>query len=289
MNKLVITLAFIGLSHVAMSGEKNTLEKAKEVAQQMKIDADMEYLSGVTRRNELRQWADAKAAVKRLQKRYDLLKEIQSNAQAHYDHFRLRYGWCWWNPGCVEAKRAAKHWRGLMNRTYLNIEDAKAWATPNGITMQDELVRAKKHLASLKEEEYQAQLVKWIVDRSFDIYTYKLLAALTFNSAGKDIVKAKAAVTIASNRVAAMSDEVLQRARQAKYDKADDYLRRQRVIHEAEQAEQARKQAVIDQKKAVIAKEQARRQALTDKEDKFLYLMMELLYGDDLWKILLHI
>jgi hypothetical protein len=26
----------------------------------------------------------------------------------------------------------------------------------------------------------------------------------------------------------------------------------------------------------------ARRQALTDKEDKFLYLMMELLYGDDL-------
>jgi hypothetical protein len=110
-----------------------------------------------------------------------------------------------------------------MNRTYLNIEDAKAWATPNGITMQDELVRAKKHLASLKEEEYQAQLVKWIVDRSFDIYTYKLLAALTFNSAGKDIVKAKAAVTIASNRVAAMSDEVLQRARQAKYDKADDY------------------------------------------------------------------
>jgi hypothetical protein len=70
---------------------------------------------------------------------------------------------------------------------------------------------------------------------------------------------------------------------------ADDYLRRQRVIHEAEQAEQARKQAVIDQKKAVIAKEQARRQALTDKEDKFLYLMMELLYGDDLWKILLHI
>jgi hypothetical protein len=68
---------------------------------------------------------------------------------------------------------------------------------------------------SLKEEEYQAQLVKWIVDRSFDIYTYKLLAALTFNSAGKDIVKAKAAVTIASNRVAAMSDEVLQRARQA--------------------------------------------------------------------------
>ena len=75
-----------------------------------------------------------------------------------------------------------------------------------------------------------------------------------------------------------MSDEVLQKTRQAKYNKADLYLRQQRVIHDAEQAEQAE-----------IAKEQARRQALTDKEDKFLYLMMELLYGDDLWKILWHI
>jgi len=173
-----------------------------------------------------------------------------------------------------------------MNRTYLNIEDAKAWATPNGITMQDELVRAKKHLASLKEEEYQAQLVKWIVDRSFDIYTYKLLAALTLNLAKDDVVKAKAAVTRATRRIAAaVSDEVLQKTRQAKYDKADLYLRQQRVIHEAEQAEQAR----IAKEQARIAKEQARRQALTDKEDKFFYLMIELLYGDDLWKILWHI
>jgi len=279
----------MALSQMATGGEKNTLEKAQEVAQRMRDAADKEYANGVARRTEPRQWADAKSAVKRVQKRYDLLEEIQSNAQAHYDHFRLRYGWCWWNPGCVEAKRAAKHWRGLMNRTYLNIEDAKAWATPNGITMQDELVRAKKHLASLKEEEYQAQLVKWIVDRSFDTETYKLLAALTFNSAGKDIVKAKAPVTRASNRVAAVSDKVLQKIKQAKYKKADLYLRQQRVIHEAEQAEIARKQAEIAKEQDKIAKEQARKQAITDKEDKFLYLMMELLYGDDLWKILMHI
>jgi hypothetical protein len=31
--------------------------------------------------------------------------------------------------------------------------------------MADELARAKEHLALTKEEEYQAQLVKWIVDR----------------------------------------------------------------------------------------------------------------------------
>lgn len=278
MDKLIIAIAIMVLSQATLGEERNTLEKAQEVAQQMKTDADKEYAKGVARRNELRQWADAKAAVKRVQARYDLLKEIQSNAQSHYDHFARWYGWCWWNNGCVEAKRAAKHWRGLMNRTYLNIEVAKAWATPNGISMQDELVRAKKHLVWIKEEEYQAQLVKWIVDSSFDIDTYKLLAALTFNLAGEDIVKAKAAVTRASNRVATMSDEVLQKTRQAKYNKADLYLRQQRVIHDAEQAEQAE-----------IAKEQARRQALTDKEDKFLYLMMELLYGDDLWKILWHI
>jgi hypothetical protein len=272
-----------------MSGEKNTLEKAQEVAQQMKTDADREYSNGVTRRNELRQWADAKAAVKRVQTRYDLLKLIQSNAQSNYDHYVRWYGWCWWRNSCIEDRRAAKHWRGLMNSAYPNIAVAKARATPNGISMIDELDMAKQHLKWINDEEWRAQLVKWIVDSSFEEDVYKQLAALTFNSAGEDIVKAKAAVTRASNRVAAVSDEVLQKTRQAKYNKADLYLRQQRVIHDAEQAVIAEKQAVIAEKQAEIAKEQARRQALTDREDQFLYLMMELLYGDDLWNMLWHI
>jgi hypothetical protein len=36
MNKLIITLAMMALSQVAMGEEKNTLEKAQEVAQRMR-------------------------------------------------------------------------------------------------------------------------------------------------------------------------------------------------------------------------------------------------------------
>jgi hypothetical protein len=46
MNKLIITLAMMALSQVAMGEEKNTLEKAQEVAQRMRDAADREYSEG---------------------------------------------------------------------------------------------------------------------------------------------------------------------------------------------------------------------------------------------------
>jgi type II secretory pathway pseudopilin PulG len=290
MNKLIMTIAIVVLPQLAIGKEKNTLERAQEVAQRMRDAADREYAKGVARRTGRRQWPDAAAALKRVKAKHELIGQIHGNAKAHYDHFRLRYGWCWWNPGCVAAKRAAKHWGGLLDGINPNMELSKSAIKPNGVPMADELARAKEHLALTKEEEYQAQLVKWIVDSSFDIDVYKRLAALTFRSARWDVANAKAAVSRASKRVAAaVPDEVLQKTRQAKYDKADLYLRQQRVIHEAEQARIAKEQARMAKEQARMAKEQARRQALTDKEDKFFYLMIELLYGDDLWKILWHI
>jgi hypothetical protein len=59
MNKLIITIALMALSQMAIGGEKNTLEKAQEVAERMRDDADKEYSKGVSKRNELHQWADA--------------------------------------------------------------------------------------------------------------------------------------------------------------------------------------------------------------------------------------
>jgi hypothetical protein len=65
MNKLIITLAVMALSQGAMSEEKNTLEKAQEVSQRMRAEADREYAKGVAKRSELHQWSDAADAVKR--------------------------------------------------------------------------------------------------------------------------------------------------------------------------------------------------------------------------------
>jgi len=262
MNKLIMVITIAVLSQAAMGNDGDnpsssvlvrawqtkieadnayangaTLKNAEAVTERTKSEADRVYRKGVARRNELHQWSDAIAAFNSVKARYDLLKLIQGNAQSNYDHYVRWYGWCWWQNACVEDKKAAKHWRGLMNRTHLNIEVAKAWATPNGISMQDELVRAKKHLAWIKEEEYQAQLVKWIVDSSFDEDAYKQLAALTINSARGDIVKAKAAVTRASNRVAPVSYDVLHGERKAKYKAANAYFNEQKNFYYSEQYE----------------------------------------------------
>jgi len=214
-----------------------TLKNAEAVTERTKSEADRVYRGGVSEYNARRQWADAASAVRRVQDRYDLLKEIHGNAQSHYDHFRYRYGWCWWDTGCVASKKAAKHWRGLRDRTYLNIKVSKSYITPNGVPMADELVRAKKHLAWIKEEQYQAQLVKWIVDSSFKIDVYKRLAALTFNSATEDIAKAKASVKRASNRVAPLKYDVLHGARKAKYKAANAYFKEQENRYYSEQYE----------------------------------------------------
>jgi type II secretory pathway pseudopilin PulG len=56
MNKIIITLAFMALSQMAMSEDKNTLEKAQEVVQQVRDAADAEYAEGVAKRNERHQW-----------------------------------------------------------------------------------------------------------------------------------------------------------------------------------------------------------------------------------------
>jgi hypothetical protein len=103
--------------------------------------------------------------------------------------------------------------------------------------MQWQLARAKEHLALTKEEEYQAQLVKWIVDRSFDIDTYKLLAALTLRSAGWDVANAKAAVSRASKRVAPLKYDVLHSARKSKYKAANTYFNEQMNRYYSEQYE----------------------------------------------------
>ena len=288
MNKLIITIALIWLSQMAMGGEKNRLEKAQEVAQQMRADANKEYAKGLAKRRELRQWSDAAEAVKRIQARYDQHEGIRHKAQVAYDRFKSAYGWCWGVGACHDHERAAGHWQTLRDRTEPYVAIAESHIKTSGTTIDTEVARTTRHLEWAKREKANADHMKLTVRDDYERSEYDDEANHTVNTANAEVIWAEKSVKTARKAINALLDGA-DKVRQAKYDKADDYLRRQRVIHEAEQAEQARKQAVIDQKKAVIAKEQARRQALTDKEDKFLYLMMELLYGDDLWKILLHI
>ena len=55
MNKLIIiTIAIMALSQASMGEEESALEKANEVAQQMRDAADREYAKVVAKRNELR-------------------------------------------------------------------------------------------------------------------------------------------------------------------------------------------------------------------------------------------
>jgi hypothetical protein len=68
--------------------------------------------------------------------------------------------------------------------------------------------------------------------------------------------------------VNAVSNTALEEVRQLKYKQADTYVRQQRVIHEAEQAEIERERAIREAE-----------QAITDKENAFLQLMKDLLYG----------
>ena len=59
MKKLIITIALMALSQAVMGEEKNTLEKAQEVAQRMRDAADSEYAEGLAKRNELQYWEDS--------------------------------------------------------------------------------------------------------------------------------------------------------------------------------------------------------------------------------------
>jgi hypothetical protein len=96
------------------------------------------------------------------------------------------------------------------------------------------------------KSHHWALIIKEFVDRSFTVDGYKLLAALTVNSASEDILKAESAVKRASNRVAAVSDEALQRTKQAKYKAADDYFNEQKAIDAAQKAIDDAEQAAID-------------------------------------------
>jgi len=289
MNKLIITIALMALSQAAMSEEKNTLERAQEVVQQMRDAADKEYAKGVSERNELHQWPDAAAAVKRIQVRYNLLKKIQANGQSNYDYYVRHIGWCWWYRPCEEDHMIANYWKVLRDNSYRHLTVAETWIKPKGVTMLDELTRAKYHLKLVKEEKEWALLYKGLVDRSFSDHGYKPWAALTVNTVNADIVKAESAVTRADNRVDAVSDKSLDKIRQSKYEQADTYLRRQRSIYKAEQdaiawGKEKEKERELEREKAAREAEKAAReaeQAIVDRENEFLQSMMNMLYGTE--------
>lgn len=243
MYKLIVAVVIMALSQTAMGANESTLAKAIEVAQQMKADADEAYVKGVAKRTELRQWPEAAIAIKRIQTRYDLLNGIYLEAQASYDY----YGRCWTIGLCFEHQMAALYWKGLRDTTHLGIGIAQAWLKPNGTTMTAELSRAERHLEWAKKEEARALVISGFVKGAFNIDEYKQLADRTVNTASADVLKAEPVVEEARSRIKAVSDEVLEEVRQAKYKEANDYLNAQKAICDAEQAaiDKARAEQVI--------------------------------------------
>jgi len=267
MNKLIITIALIWLSQMAMGGEKNRLEKAQEVAQQMRADANKEYAKGLAKRRELRQWSDAAEAVKRIQARYDQHEGIRHKAQVAYDRFKSAYGWCWGVGACHDHERAAGHWQTLRDRTEPYVAIAESHIKTSGTTIDTEVARTTRHLEWAKREKANADHMKLTVRDDYERSEYDDEANHTVNTANAEVIWAEKSVKTARKAINALLDGA-DKVRQAKYDKADDYLRRQRVIHEAEQAEIERDRAIREAE-----------QAITDKENAFLQLMKDLLYG----------
>ena len=275
MNKLIIiiTIALMALSQATFGGEKNALEMAQEVAQQMKTEADKEYAKGVAKRNELHQWPDAADAVKRIQARYDMLELMRHNAQVAYDY----YNWhIWCGDTCMDHKRAARHWQGFRDRTQPYIAIAKSHIKTSGTTIGTEVARAKKHLEWAKMEKRWADSMDYIVNNQYRTGEYIDEALITVRAANAEVAWADKSVMNALDVAYRVSDEVLREARRIKYYEADTYLRRQRAVHEAEQAAIEREiELKLEREKAIREAEQA----ITDKENAFLQLMKDLLYG----------
>jgi len=258
----------MALSQVAMGEEKNTLEKAQEVAQRMRDAADREYSEGVAKRNELRQWSNATAAVNRIQARYDHHEAIRVKARYGYSRYKHAYGACWWVGVCLDHESASELWATMRNTVGLDIAPAKARIKPSGTTMGTELARTKKHLEWAKREKQRALTTQATVKNTFNTTRYNPVAYRTVNTANAEITWAEKSVKRAIKVVNAVSNTALEEVRQLKYKQADTYVRQQRVIHEAEQAEIERERAIREAE-----------QAITDKENAFLQLMKDLLYG----------
>jgi len=263
----------MALSQATFGGEKNALEMAQEVAQQMKTEADKEYAKGVAKRNELHQWPDAADAVKRIQARYDMLELMRHNAQVAYDY----YNWhIWCGDTCMDHKRAARHWQGFRDRTQPYIAIAKSHIKTSGTTIGTEVARAKKHLEWAKMEKRWADSMDYIVNNQYRTGEYIDEALITVRAANAEVAWADKSVMNALDVAYRVSDEVLREARRIKYYEADTYLRRQRAVHEAEQAAIEREiELKLEREKAIREAEQA----ITDKENAFLQLMKDLLYG----------
>jgi hypothetical protein len=265
MNKLIITIAMVALSQVAMGKEKNTLEKAQEVAQQMRDAADTEYAKGVAKRAELRQWSDAAEAVNRIRARYNQHEGIRHKAQVEYDRFKSAYAWCWGVGACLDHKRAARHWQGFRDRTEPYVAIAESHIKTSGTTIDTEVDRTTRHLEWAKMEKRWADSMERIVREEYRTGNYIDEAVRTVNTANAEVIWAEESVRTARKAINSLLDGALDKVRQAKYDKADDYLRQQRVIHEAEQAEIERAASEAEQ-------------AITDKENGFLQVIKLLLY-----------
>ena len=265
MNKLIITIALMALPQMAIGGEKNTLEKAQEVAQRMRDAADAGYSKGVSKRNELHQWADAAEAVKRIQARYDQHEGIRHKAQVAYDDYTWPYA-CR-NDYCRDQGRAARHWQGFRDRTEPYVAVAESHIKTSGTTMGTELARAKLHLEWAKMEKRWADSMEHIVKTQYKTTEYVDEAELTVSTANKEVRWAEKSVKRVTKIVNAVSDKALDKVRQAKYDEADAYVREQRSIYEAAIAE---RQAEI-----------AERQAEIERENEFVQLLMRLLYGTE--------
>jgi hypothetical protein len=182
-----------------------------------------------------------------------------------YDRFKSAYAWCWGVGACLDHKRAARHWQGFRDRTEPYVAIAESHNKASGTTIDTEVDRTTRHLEWAKMEKRWADSMERIVREEYRTGNYIDEAVRTVNTANAEVIWAEKSIKTVRKELNSLLDGTLNKVRQAKYDKADDYLSQQRVIHEAEQAEIER---------AAREKEQA----ITDKENGFLQVIKLLLY-----------
>lgn len=117
-----------------------------------------------------------------------------------------------------------------------NIAIAKAEIKTSGTTMNTELARARAHLAWAKREKASAVRMRLTVKNDYERNEYNDEASRTYDKASADVMWAEQSVEKALNEVRSVSNGALEKIRQAKYKEADDYLKAQKAIHDAEQA-----------------------------------------------------
>jgi len=277
MNKLIITIALMALSQMALSqmamgGERDTLEKAQEVAQRMRDAADSEYAEGVAERNELQHWEDSTAALARVQAKHDQHDEIMLAAnEAH----RLKVAnslpfVCELSRLCRDHIRAGAHWRWMRAQTKPHLVIAKARIKLTGTTMVTELDRAKEHLEWAEMEKENGLRMLFTIGHDYETTEYNDEVDTAIRTGWAAVEWAKQSLEKATARVSPLTDEALEAARQEKYKAADAYF--------------DAKKAFLDTMKS-ISKEAIRR--ADDRQTEYQQFLLWGLYGEHLMDVIL--